>query len=494
MNVEFLLSLNIILPILAAGAALIRSVRLSHIIITIVSIGLIINNGLILWGNDNSSLVITRFLSDYQLALTPEPFAIIFSLMVSILYCATNFYSFAYLSAQEHSNLGQDLHPKLHFFFTPLAIMASLNIGYSANLMTLFVFYELLTLSTYPLVIQSFSDHARKAGKFYLGMLFGSSSFFLIIALVYIDQHYGATSFKLGGIFKGNSDIKELLLLLICFIFGFSKTAIFPLHKWLPKAMVAPIPVSALLHAVAVVKSGIFVLIKLFVYFFGIEYLSNIRTISPWTINWLTLLACLTIIYAGIKACRQDSLKKILAYSTIVQLGYMTLALSFPSYLTIIAAFLHMLAHSVAKITLFFSAGIIYVASHKIKISEMQGISRILPVPVILFIIAALSIIGLPFSVGYLTITRLYQAIPCGDLIGSIAISCLIISSLLSAYYWAKAIFQMLNPAEAPELAICYYKPSNLTFITALTFALSAILAFYLSDIAAYLLLLENVL
>ncbi len=488
MTSELLLSFNIILPIIAALVGLSASRALSKVVIIIISVLLVINNSLILLNNDHNVLVLTSFLSDYQLALAVEPFAVIFALMVSILYCATNFYSFAYLEAQEKSNIGQDLHSKLHFFFTPLAIMAGLNIGYSANLITLFVFYELLTLATYPLVIQSFSEHARKAGRYYLGILFSSSSFFLMIALIFIDHNYGPTLFKQEGIFTKYIEVKEIVLLLICFVFGFSKTAIFPLHLWLPKAMVAPVPVSALLHAVIVVKSGIFALLKVFIYFFGIKNLSNIHQLIPWAIDWLTLLACFTIIYAGIMACRQNNLKKILAYSTISQLSYMILAFSFTNEISLTAGFLHMLAHSIAKISLFFVTGIIYICLHKVNISDMRGLVRIFPVPVLLFIIASLSIIGLPFSLGHLTTSKLYQSISCENLIGSIAMSTLLISKILACYYFAKIIFQMLSPAPIEQIHVCYYKPSYLTWITGITLSLSAILACYLAEIENYLL------
>lgn len=386
MKSEFLLSLNLILPLIAALANFFRSKTIAESLITIISALLILNNILILFNNDNSTLILANFLGNYKLELSLEPFAIIFSLMVSTLYFMNNLYSFVYLDAQNSPEISKDLNPKLHFFFMPIAIMASLNIGYSSNLITLFVFYEILTLSTYPLVIQSFSEAAGKAGKFYLTTLFGSSSFFLLIALVFIDSRYGINSFKLGGALPKNIEHKDVLLLLICFVFGFSKTAIFPFYKWLPKAMVAPIPVSALLHAVAVVKSGVFALIKVVIYFFSIEALSDININFPNVINWLTWLSCFTILFAGISACMQSNLKKILAYSTISQLSYMILSLSLVNYPSVIAAFLHMLSHSIAKITLFFSAGIIYLALHKVDIKDMRGVAKDMPIVVILFI------------------------------------------------------------------------------------------------------------
>jgi multicomponent Na+:H+ antiporter subunit D len=489
---SFLLCLNIILPLLAAASSLLKSRRLSQIITSVIGVLLITNNAL-LFANDNQEhLVLANFLGNYKLELISDSLSNIFALMVSVLYCSTNFYSFFYLQAQKHSNLGQDLNPRINFFFMPIAIMASLNIAYSANLISLFIFYEILTLSTYPLVIQSFSEHARKAGRFYLGILFGSSTFFLVIALIFLDHNYGGSSFKLGGIFNQDISIKDFIILLICFVFGFSKTAIFPLYAWLPRAMVAPIPVSALLHAVAVVKAGIFSLVKVFVYLFGIDYISNMHKSFPWSTDWLTLLACFSIVYAGIMACRQDSLKKILAYSTISQLSYMILALSIASYPALVAALLQMLAHSIAKITLFFSAGIIYLSLHKSDVSEMGGIFRILPIPVLLFIAASLSIIGLPFSLGYLVSSKFYQAIKCDTMVGSIAVSCLLLSSALSCYYFAKAIFQMLSPAR--EDNIIYYNTNKLSFITAITFLLSALLAFYLDDISNHLAQIQDLL
>ena len=482
----FLISLNFILPLIAAISSFIRNDLTKKIVINLAGLLLVINN-IYIWRNysgESTSLVLLNILDGYQLAFTIEPLAIIFALMVSILYCATNLYSFCYLKAQEYSKSIKDLKANIHFLFMPVAIMASLAIGYSANLITLFIFYEVLTFSTYPLVIQSLSDRARRAGRLYITMLFCSSSVFLLFALVFLDKYYNGSSFVSGGIFNNQTVIKDILILMICFVFGFSKTAIFPLYKWLPEAMVAPVPVSALLHAVAVVKSGIFALIKVFVYLFGIDYLAYVHQISPWTINWLSLLACFTIIFATIKACSQDGLKRILAYSTINQLSYIILVLSFVSQASVIAAILQMLAHSIAKITLFFSVGIIYVSLHSAKVSEMQGIFRKLPIPVILFILSALSILGLPFSIGYLTIGNLYKAIALNNL-GIVAIACLFSSSILSCYYFTKTIFQMLQlPSEEP-IHLYYRRYSCLTLITTATLSLSLLLAFYLNDLIA---------
>ena len=476
------LNLVIILPLIAAAASFIRNALWSRIVILAASALLVVSNIALLYDWQDETLVLAEVLDGYKISLSPDPLSIIFALMVSILYFLTNLYSFAFLTGQDNSQLGKDLNPKIHFFFTPIAILATMCIGYSANLLSLFIFYEILTLSTYPLVIQSFSDHARKAGRFYLATLFGSSSVFLMFALIYLDKNYGFSDFIKGGIFGEQAPAKDAIILLICFIFGFSKTAIFPLYKWLPKAMVAPIPVSALLHAVAVVKAGIFSLIKVFVYLFGIDYLNNLHQNIPWSIDWITYLACFTMLSAGFIACMQSNLKKILAYSTISQLSYMILMLSFTTYATFNIAFLQMLSHSISKITLFFSVGIIYMVLQKTEIDEMRGIARLLPIPVTLFVLASFSIIGLPPSIGWVMKSRALEAIICDNFIGSFAKTCILISSAMACYYLLRPIYQMLRPSE--EAQIYYHHARSLSIITGVTFALAGLLFFCLDDIS----------
>ncbi len=473
--------LNIILPLIAALSALIPLRILSQIIIFIIGILLIANNIYLLQHSDSLSL---GTILSYKIELKTEPFAIIFSIMVSILYACTNLYSFFFLGAQESSNLEQDLKPRIHFFFTPIAIIACFGVTYSTNLITLFIFYELLTLSTYPLVIQSFSDSARRAGKLYITMLFSSSSFFLLFAIIFIDNNYGILSFNYGGSLAAENDIKKIIILLVCFVFGFSKTAIFPLYAWLPKAMAAPIPVSALLHAVAVVKTGIFALIKIFIYLFGIDYLNQIVQISPWSINWITYLCCFTILFASFKAIASSTLKKVLAFSTISQLSYMILALSFVNKASVIASFMQMISHSIAKITLFFTAGIIYLSLHKTEIENFKGMFRAIPVPVLLFILANFSIMGFPFSVGYESIISIYSSIPKDKVI---VIICLVINSCLYCFYFIRIIYKMLQPGDVSEI-ICYHNISILTYVTALTFSLSLLMMHYYKEITTYLL------
>lgn len=437
----------------------------------VLSIALVINQFYLLNQPDDLSLV-----DFFGINFATGNMENIFALMVSILYCANNFYSIYYMAAQKASNLEPDLQPKIHFLFMPLAILASIFTAYASNLITMFIAYELLTLTTYPLVIQSGSTEAKTAGRFYLITLLGTSSLFFLFAIIFINYNYGNTSLTLDGIIPPQAEIKEVIILLICFVFGISKTAIFPFYAWLPKAMVAPIPVSALLHAVAVVKTGIFALIKIFVYVFGIDYLSNIDT------NFLSLLACFTIVFAGIMAAKQDTLKKLLAYSTVSQLSYMILALSFVSNKAVIAAFMQMMSHSIAKISLFFLAGIIYLTTGKSKISQMKGMFSKQKYIAIIFILASFSICALPLSIGYITMHQIYALVPNNYLI----ITCLALSSLLSCYYYLRVICYMLLPAEDNSYASTVHT-QRLLWITAISFALSLLFMYYFTEITNYL-------
>ena len=469
MNGSILLALNLIIPIISIFIKNRSLVVIADIFLVVVNVGLFFAS--------DDTLVLTKFLNEYYIYLRPEKFAIIFATMVSILNLATKLYSFAYIDLVKNSSIAMDLNEKIHFKFTPIAIMAAINIAYSGNLITLFLFYELLTLATYPLVIQSFSDTARKAGKLYLLTLLGSSSFFLMIALVYLDHKFSSLDFREGGILSLASK-KDILILLICFVFGFSKTAIFPFYKWLPRAMVAPIPVSALLHAVAVVKSGIFALIKVFIFIFGYDLLLDIKNYEPILLNWLTILTCFTILFACFKACRQNSLKKILAYSTIAQLSYMILALSFASKEAIEGSFTLLLAHSLAKITLFFLAGIIYISTHKIYYQDMKGIFSKMPLVVILFILASASIIAVPFTPGYIAFDKILAAIDCQNFIGSLAMITIIIGKLLACFYLGRVSLMMIVPSD--EVIIVRKKPVKLVIITAGTFILSTAIFYYI--------------
>jgi len=314
-----------------------------------------------------------------------EPLGMLFALIASFLWLVTSCYAIGYMRKHQEKNQTR--------FYSCFAISmgALMGLAFSANLFTLFIFYEILTLSTYPLVTHAGTEKAKKGGRIYLGILLTTSILFFLLAIVGTWLVAGTLDFKLGGIFA--EDVNKVIagILLLLFVFGVGKAAIMPFHRWLPAAMVAPTPVSAFLHAVAVVKAGVFTMLKVSIYIFGLDLLA----ILP-TTQFLLYLAGISVLLASLIAMRQDNLKARLAYSTISQLGYITIGALLATSSGVIGSSMHIAMHAFGKITLFFCAGAILVTLHKSKISEMRGIGRQMPITMLAFFIASLSIIGVP--------------------------------------------------------------------------------------------------
>jgi len=321
----------------------------------------------------------------FQLALHAEPLGLLYAGLASFLWFVTSIYSIGYLRAHhEH-------HQTRFYFWFAIAISAVMGIAFAANLLTLFSFYELLTLATYPLVTHAQTPEARRAGRVYLGILVGTSMVFLLLAMALIWSLTGTLEFRRGGIFDPSVAPGLLALIYVLFVFGVGKAALMPFHRWLPAAMVAPTPVSALLHAVAVVKAGVFTILKGTVYLFGLDTLA-----ATGANRWLLPFAALTILLASLTAMRRDNLKARLAYSTVSQLSYIVLGALLANVWGVLAGALHMVMHGFGKITLFFCAGAIQVTEHRTEISDMRGIGRRMPLTMAAFTIGALMIVGLP--------------------------------------------------------------------------------------------------
>ena len=309
-----------------------------------------------------------------------------------------------------------------------------MGIAMAGNLITLFICYELLTLSTYPLVTHKGDEAAKKAGRVYLGILLSTSIGFFLLAILWTWHLTGTLDFKVGGILSGKVAGPELIILLFLFIYGIGKAALMPMHRWLPAAMVAPTPVSALLHAVAVVKAGVFSVVKIVVYIFGLDTLKMSAGA-----DWILWIASFTILTASIIALQQDNLKRRLAYSTISQLSYVILAVFILAPLSTVAAALHIAAHAFGKITLFFAAGSIYTASHKTNISQLNGIGYRMPWTMAAFSIGAISMIGLPPTAGFLS--KWYMLMGAFQEQHVVAILVIIASTLLNAAYFIPIIY-----------------------------------------------------
>ncbi len=321
----------------------------------------------------------------FQLAFHIEPLGYVFACLASFLWIVTTVYAIGYMRGHHEQN-----QTRFYFWFA-VAIAATMGVAFSGNMLTLFVFYEVLTLATWPLVTHSQTEEARRSGRLYLGILLSTSMGLLLLSIGLIWWLTGSLEFQPGGVFDGTVSAPLFALIYALFVFGVGKAALVPFHKWLPAAMVAPTPVSALLHAVAVVKAGVFTIIKGTFYLFGID---NLR--ASGANEYLLPVAAITIVLASLIAMRQDNLKARLAYSTISQLSYVVLGALLANVVGVVAAAMHLVMHAFAKITLFFCAGAIMVASHKTEISDMGGLGRRMPFTMGAFLIGALAIIGLP--------------------------------------------------------------------------------------------------
>ena len=319
------------------------------------------------------------------IAFHVEPLGLLFALIASGLWVVTHVYGIGYMRGNEEKN-----HTQFFACFS-IAIMSTVGVAFASNLFTLFLFYEILTISTYPLVAHKGTAESIRGARTYLGVLLTTSIAIQLPAIIWTYATAGTLDFRAGGILEGHVSGWAVPLLLGLYAFGIGKAALMPFHRWLPAAMVAPTPVSALLHAVAVVKAGVFTMLKVGVYVFGVDFL-----FSTGASEWLMWLAAYSIIAASVVAMMQDNLKRRLAYSTVSQLSYITLGMALATSMGVVGGGLHIATHALGKITLFMCAGSIYVATHKTEIGEMTGLGRRMPITFAAFLIGALSIIGLP--------------------------------------------------------------------------------------------------
>jgi len=374
-----------------------------------------------------------ELLPGLALSFSVEPLGMLFALIASFLWIVTTIYAIGYMRSHHEKN-----QTRFYACFA-IAISAVMGIAFADNLFTLFIFYEVLTLSTYPLVTHAGTDKAKKGGRTYLGILIGTSIAFFLLAIVITWFVAGTLDFKQGGIFDSNVDKTLAGALLVLFVFGIGKAAMMPFHRWLPAAMVAPTPVSALLHAVAVVKAGVFTILKICVFVFGLDLLAVLPTTQ-----FMLYLAGATVLLSSFVAMRQDNLKARLAYSTISQLGYVTIGALLATSSGVIASSMHIAMHAFGKITLFFCAGAILVAAHKSKISEMQGLGQQMPYTMAAFFIATLCIIGLPPTGG--TWSKWFLLIGTLEADQLIIMAVLIVSSLLNIAYLLPIPFRAFFP------------------------------------------------
>ena len=412
------------------------------------------------------SLTLLAPLPGLPIAFRVEPLGMLFALIASGLWIVNSIYSIGYMRKNNEK------HQTRFYVCFALAIGSALAIAFAANLLTLFLFYEVLTLITYPLVTHAGSEKAKKGGRVYLGILMGTSVLFLLPAVIYTWHVAGTTDFRPGGILPADLAPSTVAVLLALFMFGIGKAALMPFHRWLPAAMVAPTPVSALLHAVAVVKAGVFTVIKVIVYIFGLDILAG-------TTGWLIALSGFTIVAASVLALNADNLKRRLAYSTVSQLSYVIIAAALLTPLSVMGATLHLVVHAFGKITLFFAAGAIYTATHKTEVSELNGIGRRMPWTMTAFTVAALSLIGIPPAAGFLSKWYILSSAVDGRHYYVLAV--LLVSTLLNAAYFLPIVHAaFFRQADAGDAAHPHGEaPWPMVLALTLTAAMTIVLFFF---------------
>lgn len=390
-----------------------------------------------LMNGERPAVEVSQVLPGLSIAFKVEPLGMLFAALASGLWLINSIYSIGYMRGNKEKNQTR--------FFTcfALALSATMGVAFAGNLFTLFLFYELLTLSTYPLVSHKGDAATVKSARIYLGVLLSTSIGLFLPAIIWTYTAAGTGDFVNGGILEGKLSDTSIGFLLGLFVFGIGKAAVMPVHKWLPSAMVAPTPVSALLHAVAVVKAGVFAITKIIVYIFGVDFLFD----SP-TSSWLLYVAAFTIITASIIALRQTNIKRLLAYSTIAQLSYVVMAAAILKPLAEVGAAIHMVAHAFGKITLFFAAGAIYVAAKKTEVHQLRGIGRRMPWTMAAFTIGALSMIGVPPTAGF--VSKWYILAGAFQADNLVAVFTIIASTVLNAAYFLPILYMAWFEKEQP--------------------------------------------
>ena len=430
-----------LLPLLILGSSLVPGVLIlllredqSALRSFLNLFGAVAKVGLIAWvfagymrGEDYT--FIFRLAPGLTFALRVDLLGLFFAALSAVLWLVTTLYAIGYLEGGQHR--------RRFFAFFSFCITASTGIALSGNVVTFFIFYEFLTLSTYPLVVHLGTEKAVDAGRTYLWYTIGGGTV-LFLGVVGLSVVAGPIYFGQTEIIASlvSENATQLTILFFVLLAGLGvKAAIFPLHGWLPISMVAPAPVSALLHAVAVVKAGAFGIIRLVYDVYGIGIAEQMNLLTP-----LAVLAAFTILYGSVRALFQDDFKKRLAFSTVSQLSYIALGVAIPGVLTSTGAIVHLVHQGIMKITMFFAAGNVAETYGHYKISELNGIGRRMPLTMGAFTIAVFGMIGLPPIAGF--VSKWYLGLGAVEAGSYWAVLVLLASSALNAAYFLPIVYR----------------------------------------------------
>jgi len=444
MNMNYWLPLMIPMTSLLAGIGIFFLREESRTLRTVFNLGSALLKialvGWLLWGVYHQGLYVFRFplFANFEIVLHADELSLLFVSLSATLWLVTTVYAIGYLEGSPNRSR--------FFGFFSLCVSATTSIALAGNLFTFLVSYELLTLTTYPLVIHRQTKEALDAGRVYLVYTLGGGAV-LLLAMVWLSATVGAVDFQTGGILGevGSAYDTHLLLAFVMLIVGFGvKSALVPLHGWLPVAMIAPAPVSALLHAVAVVKAGAFGIVRVVYDVYGVE-----RCASMQVMGWLAGAATITILYGSLRALFQDDFKRRLAYSTVSQLSYIILGVAVLGPLATVGGIAHLVHQGIMKITMFFCAGNVAECLHITRISQMNGVGRRLPWTMSAFTVATLGMIGVPPLAGFLSKWYLGAgALQAGQ---PWVIAVLLLSSALNAAYFLPIVYRVwfLEPSFA---------------------------------------------
>ncbi len=424
-----------LLGVLRFSSAKVRAVYVEAIVLTTSFLVLAL-----LLSRTETPFILYTLMDGLPLSFRVDGMGAVFAGLVAILWPIASLYGFAYMEHEERENT--------FFCWYTMSYAAALAVAFSANLFTLYVFYECLTLVTLPLVFHKKDAQSIRAGRKYLTYSISGAAM-AFIAMICIIWFGGTTDFVLGGVLDATRIAGNETLLLFVFLLAFvgfgTKAALFPMHAWLPAASVAPTPVTALLHAVAVVNTGAFAVLRIIYYSFGTGFLYG-----TWAQTIALALACFTLLLGSTMAVREQHLKRRLAWSTISNLSYMLMGAALMTERGMVGSLSHMVIHGVIKITLFFCAGAILVRTGRESVQDVRGFAKIMPRTCAAFLVGSIALTGVPPLAGFISKWELLTAAAdTGLVMGTVAIAALIISAVLTCIY----LFTIVGPM--------YFRPLN---------------------------------
>ena len=393
---------------------------------------------ILIFNGPSETFTLVDMANDLSIGLKVDGLSKVFACLVASLWPLATCFAFEYMKHEKRENY--------FFTFYTASYGITLGVAFAANVFTLYLFYELLTLITLPLVMHSMDPESIRAGMSYIKYSIGGAAF-AFISLIFIMIFGNTTEFVYGGVLNLDAIGKRENLLLLAYVFAFFgfgvKAAVFPFHGWLPKASVAPTPVTALLHAVAVVKSGVFAIMRITYYSFGTDFLRD-----TWA-QWLVMIfALITILVGSSMAVKEHHIKRRLAYSTVSNLSYILFGVTLMTPAGLVGGLTHMIFHAIMKIALFFCIGAIMYKTHKAYLHEIEGFGTKMVNVFIVFTIASAGLVGIPPLTGFISKWNLASAaVETGGIIPYIGVIVLIVSAVLTAIYLFTIVVKAYFPA-----------------------------------------------